>query len=87
MATPRTFLIMLNSLDPSGKTPVDWHHPESFEALPPGSEPGRIRRRNPGAEHAQARLAIYLTLTNMPQAAASAAPEKTISGFSQNALP
>ena len=29
----------------------------------------------------------YLMLTNMPQAPANAAPEKTISGLSQNALP
>lgn len=29
----------------------------------------------------------YLMLTNMPQAAASAAPVKTTTGFSQNVLP
>lgn len=79
-AGPR-ILIILNSFVPSGKTGVDCHHrnnhPASFGGLSQAANCVRDEAARP----------VYFTLTNMPQAAASAAPAKTSTGLSQNVLP
>ncbi len=66
-------------IDPSGKTPVEVHHRNNRRA--------RAATGRGLCDSGASRGPLYLTLTNMPQAAASAAPVNTMMGLSQNALP